>query len=74
MTERGWTRSTAHNYLEYELKGDHVTIFDPQYIEENVNTIWSIVKSIKERHQDELAFHEQLSLATSERDKKFDRG
>ncbi|MCY8881064.1 amino acid adenylation domain-containing protein [Bacillus spizizenii] len=61
MTERGWTHSTAHNYKEYELKGDHVTIFDPQYIEENVSTIRSILKCIEEQQLGELGPHEQLS-------------
>ncbi|KAA6451959.1 non-ribosomal peptide synthetase [Bacillus swezeyi] len=72
LTERGWRQSTAHNYLEYELKGDHVTIFDPQYIEENVNTIRSIVKSIEERHHDGLVLHAQLSSVSSARDTKSD--
>ncbi|MED4786968.1 amino acid adenylation domain-containing protein [Bacillus atrophaeus] len=73
LIERGWAQSTAHNYLEYELKGDHVTIFDLQYIEENVNTIRSIVKSIDERHHGELVLHEQLSLEPFVRNAKFDR-
>ncbi|WP_406620488.1 amino acid adenylation domain-containing protein [Bacillus atrophaeus] len=73
LLERGWAQSTAHNYLEYELKGDHVTIFDLQYIEENVNTIRSIVKSIDERHHGELVLHEQLPLESFVRDTKFDR-
>ncbi|WP_307894581.1 non-ribosomal peptide synthetase [Bacillus swezeyi] len=72
LTERGWRQSTAQNYMEYELKGDHVTIFDPQYIEENVITIRSIVKSIEERHHDELVLHEQLSLVSSARDTDSD--
>ncbi|MED4580173.1 amino acid adenylation domain-containing protein, partial [Bacillus atrophaeus] len=73
LIERGWAQSTAHNYLEYELKGDHVTIFDLKYIEENVNTIRSIVKSIDERHHGELVLHEQLSLEPFVRNAKFDR-
>ncbi|WP_412094192.1 amino acid adenylation domain-containing protein [Bacillus atrophaeus] len=62
LIERGWTHSNANNYLEYKLKGKHVTIFEPQNIEENVNTIRSIVKRIEERHHGELVLHKQLSL------------
>ncbi|MBY8914303.1 amino acid adenylation domain-containing protein [Bacillus sp. YC2] len=73
LIERGWTQATANNYLEYKLKGEHVTIFEPQNIEENVNTIQSIVKRIEERHHDGLVLHEQLTSGSFAGDKTFDK-
>ncbi|MCC9024179.1 non-ribosomal peptide synthetase [Bacillus nakamurai] len=73
LIERGWTQATANNYLEYTLKGEHVTIFEPQNIEENVNTIRSIVKRIEERLHDGLVLYEQLTSGSFAGDTKFDK-
>ncbi|WP_369546632.1 amino acid adenylation domain-containing protein [Bacillus velezensis] len=73
LTDRGWTQSTAQHYLEYKLKGDHVTIFDPHNIEENTDTIRSIIKRIEERHHHGLVLEEQLSIGSFAGDTKFDK-
>ncbi|MCU9591018.1 bacillomycin D non-ribosomal peptide synthetase BamC [Bacillus velezensis] len=73
LTDRGWTQSTAQHYLEYKLKGDHVTIFDPHNIEENTDAIRSIIKRIEERHHHGLVLEEQLSIGSFAGDTKFDK-
>ncbi|AVM08497.1 non-ribosomal peptide synthetase [Bacillus velezensis] len=73
LTDRGWKQSTAQHYLEYKLKGDHVTIFDPHNIEENTDTIRSIIKRIEERHHHGLVLEEQLSMGSFAGDAKFDK-
>ncbi|AWM17129.1 non-ribosomal peptide synthetase [Bacillus inaquosorum] len=73
LTDRGWTQSTAQHYLEYKLKGDHVTIFEPHNIEENVDTIQSIIKRIEERHHQGLVLDEQLSMGSFAGDTKFNK-
>ncbi|NTU26696.1 amino acid adenylation domain-containing protein [Bacillus tequilensis] len=72
VTDRGWTQSTAQHYLEYKLKGDHVTIFEPHNIEENAEAIRSIIKRIEERHHHGLVLEEQLSIGSFSGDTKFD--
>lgn len=71
--DRGWTQSTAQHYLEYKLKGDHVTIFEPHNIEENAEAIRSIIKKIEERHHHGLVLEEQLSMGSFAGDAKFDK-
>ncbi|OBA07768.1 non-ribosomal peptide synthetase, partial [Bacillus subtilis] len=73
LTDRGWTQSTVQHYLEYKLKGDHVTIFEPHNIEENVDAIRSIIKRIEERHHQGLVLDEQLSMGSFAGDAKFDK-
>ncbi|OLQ57027.1 non-ribosomal peptide synthetase [Bacillus licheniformis] len=73
LTDRGWTQSTVQHYLEYKLKGDHVTIFEPHNIEENVEAIRSIIKRIEERHHQGLVLDEQLSTGSFAGDAKFDK-
>ncbi|MEG7378138.1 amino acid adenylation domain-containing protein [Bacillus subtilis] len=73
LTDRGWTQSTVQHYLEYKLKGDHVTIFEPHNIEENVDAIRSIIKWIEERHHQGLVLDEQLSMGSFAGDAKFDK-
>ncbi|MEC3841317.1 non-ribosomal peptide synthetase [Bacillus amyloliquefaciens] len=73
LTDRGWAQSAAQHYLEYKLKGDHVTIFEPHNIEENTDAIRSIIKRIEERHQHGLILEEQLLLGSFAGDTKFDK-
>lgn len=73
LTDRGWTQSTVQHYLEYKLKGDHVTIFEPHNIEENVDAIRFIIKRIEERHHQGLVLDEQLSTGSFAGDAKFDK-
>ncbi|KUP39086.1 non-ribosomal peptide synthetase [Bacillus halotolerans] len=73
LTDRGWTQSTVQHYLEYKLKGDHVTIFEPHNIEENVDAIRFIIKRIEERHHQGLILDEQLSMGSFAGDAKFDK-
>ncbi|KAF1677374.1 non-ribosomal peptide synthetase [Bacillus sp. SKDU12] len=70
-TDRGWTQSTAQQYLEYKLTGDHVTIFEPQHIEENADAIRTIINRIAERVPQGLAVNEQLSTESFAGDRKF---
>ncbi|MDR4435229.1 non-ribosomal peptide synthetase [Bacillus tequilensis] len=73
VTDRGWTQSTAQHYFEYKLKGDHVTIFEPHNIEENVDAIRSIIKRIEERNNQGRLLEEQLSMGSFAGNTKFDK-
>ncbi|MCP3774858.1 amino acid adenylation domain-containing protein [Paenibacillus sp. MZ04-78.2] len=49
--ERGWERSTTQRYTEYKLAGEHVTIFAPDHMEANADTLRAILHRIAaERH------------------------
>lgn len=50
-----------------------MTIFDPHNIEENTDTIRSIIKRIEERHHHGLVLEEQLSMGSFAGDAKFDK-
>ncbi|AHD05677.1 nonribosomal peptide ligase subunit [Paenibacillus larvae subsp. larvae DSM 25430] len=54
LTERGWSQATMQNYREYELIGTHIQILDPEYIEDNVQKLRSIIKEIIKLHQNVL--------------------
>lgn len=50
-----------------------MTIFEPYNIEENVDTIQSIIKRIEERHHQGLVLDEQLSMGSFAGDTKFNK-